>query len=483
MRTSVFCRTFTALLLTYLFVISSFSPLAGLATTNGRVNPGRTMRAQTNAPQRAGELLVRFRAGVSKRERETIIATHGARKKEDLKGESGVERLELSPGGEVQTTALQMLMNPQVEFAEPNFLIAKDDSLPNDARFVEQWGLRNTGQSGGQHGSDVNAARAWTTTTGSKSTVIAVIDSGIDFSHPDLVNNQWFNPVPESNGDLRGWDFVTNSAEITDEQGHGTTVAGIIAAEGNNAIGMTGLMWRASLMSLRVLDGTGIGDVADAVEAIDYAAAHGAQVINLSWGTSGESVALKDAIQRAIRRNVVVVCSAGNGGRDLDNEPYYPASFGSQGLIAVAATDSFDRLAVWSNWGVKSVTVAAPGTDILATQVGGGYRNVSGTSAAAPLVSGIAGLLKTLIPAANPQSIARAVSQSARKTASLSSKVDSGGVADAQGALDRLRGPQNQRSTFVPGLGSGGNGSGGSFSTAPPPSRSGAPGLNLPNLR
>src|SRR5204863_4233488 len=127
--------------------------------------------------------------------------------------------------------------------------------------------------------------------------------------------------------DIHGWDFITDSPIIKDEQGHGTAVAGIIAAEGNNANGVSGVMWQASLMSLRVLDNTGTGDIGDAVEAIDYAVAHGAQVINLSWGTAGESVALKDAIERAIRRNVVVVCSAGNGSRDVDTVPYYPASF------------------------------------------------------------------------------------------------------------------------------------------------------------
>src|SRR4029079_5960004 len=175
-------------------------------------------------------------------------------------------------------------------------------------------------------------------TTGSSATVIAVIDSGIDFTHPDLKNNQWTNRNPSALGDLHGWDYVLDSGVIKDEQGHGTAVAGIIAAEGNNSVGITGVMWRASLMSLRVLDNTGTGDVANAVQAIDYAVTHGAQVINLSWGTSGESLALKDSIRRALRRSVVVVCSAGNGGKDLDAVAYYPASYGLKDLITVAGT-------------------------------------------------------------------------------------------------------------------------------------------------
>jgi RHS repeat-associated protein len=480
MLSSVFHR-FLIVLLTYLFVISSFAPFATQATPVHKVKPNGSKQEQLSAPSREGELLVRFRAGVSKRDKETIIATHGARKKKEITGESGVEQLELPAGRDARSVALQMLLSGQLEFAEPNFLITKDDVIPNDVQFGEQWALRNTGQNGGQFGSDINVGTAWSKTTGSRSTIVAVIDSGIDFTHPDLTNNQWLNPAPGANGDLFGWDFVANSAAIKDEQGHGTAVAGIIAAEGNNSVGTTGVMWRAGLMSLRVLDNTGNGDVANAIEAIDYAIVHGAHVINISWGTTGESVALKEALERAIRRNVVVVCSAGNGGRDLADGPYYPASFSLQGLIDVAASDNFDRLASWSNWEAGNVTVAAPGVNILTTQMGGSYSNVNGTSAAAPLVSGIAGLLKTILPQANAQLISRALVEGARKSISLSGKVESGGVADARGALNRLHGNESQRFT-APGLGSGGNGLGGGFSTTAPSTTGGAPGTDLPNL-
>ncbi len=475
-------RSLAICLLIYTFIVSSLSPLAVRGNAARTISSTRSVQEQAVAPSRASEVLVRFRVGISNHEKETILAAQGARKKKDLAGESGIEKLELVSGQDARTAAWQLLQNPQIEFAEPNFLIAKDDTTPNDAHFNEQWALRNTGQNGGQFGSDINASGAWTTTTGSKSTVIAVIDSGIDFSHPDLRNNQWVNPSPSASGDLQGWDYVANSAEIKDEQGHGTAVAGIIAAEGNNSVGITGVMWRASLMSLRVLDNTGTGDIESAVQAIDYATAHGAQVINLSWGTSAESVALRDAIERAGRRNVVVVCSAGNNGRDLSSTPYYPASFATKNLISVAASDNLDQLTSWSNWGRK-INVAAPGTDILTTQMGGGYWNVTGTSAAAPIVTGIVGLLKTFRPGANTQQIAKAITEGARKSVSLSDKVSSAGVADADGALAKLRGSANQSSTFpAPGFGSGGTGPGGSFSTTPPPTTTRAPGETLPNL-
>jgi RHS repeat-associated protein len=422
------------------FVAAGFSfPPRGFSST------------QEQAPAREAEILVRFRSGVSEKDKETIMATHGGRKKKQLRGDSGFEKLELAAGRNAKTAVLQLLLNPHVQFAEPNFLIAKEDVNPNDPQFLEQWALQNSGQGGGQFGSDIRARSAWDKTQGASSTVIAVIDSGIDFTHPDLTNNQWTNPLPSAGGDLHGWDFVADNGEIKDEQGHGTAVAGIIAAEGNNGVGITGVMWQAGLMSLRVLDNTGTGDVANAVEAIDYAVAHGAHVINLSWGTTGESIALKEAIERAIKRDVVVVCSAGNNGQDLDVAPYYPASFGLKDLIIVSASDNRDQLASWSNWGARKVTVAAPGTNILTTQRGGGYWSVTGTSAAAPVVSGIAGLLKTVSPAASPGNISRAISRSARQNVSLSGKVSSGGVADAAAALERIHGNQSPPLRHAPG--------------------------------
>jgi hypothetical protein len=199
-------------------------------------------------------------------------------------------------------------------------------------------------------------------------------------------------------------------------------------------------------------------------------------------GTVGQSIALKQAIERALRRGVVVVCSAGNSGQDLDTNRYYPASFGLKDLIIVAATDNQDQLASWSNWGSRKATVAAPGTNILTTQRDGGYWSVSGTSAAAPLVTGIVGLLKTARPPINASLITKVISDGARKVASLSGKVASGGVANASGALAKLNSPANQPS-FVPrAIGSGGNGPGGGFSTMPPPTTTGAPDANLPNL-
>jgi RHS repeat-associated protein len=503
------CSAFSAALVRRTSASSSIDDRLRLGSNpGGRGGGSPTFPQNLQGPAfRKGELLVRFRAGVSQLNKDLVIAAHSTRRKKQLRGDSAIEKLELTGTDEVGlvNAALQLSLNPAVEFAEPNFLIAHDQinpQTPNDPRFTEQWALNNTGQNGGQYSSDIGVTRAWQTTTGAPATVIAIIDSGIDFTHPDLANNEWTNPLP-LNGDVHGWDYVTDKAEIKDEQGHGTAVAGIIAAQGNNAEGISGVMWRASLMSLRVLDNTGSGDVANAVEAIDYAVAHGAQVINLSWGTSGQSVALKDAIQRALRRGVVVVCSAGNNGQDIQAAPYYPASFGLKDLIAVAGTDNSDRLASWSNWGAGKITIAAPGTNILTTQKGGGYWIVSGTSASAPIVSGIAGLIKSVRPLIDPHALVKAISDGARPIDLLSGKVSSGGVANANGALDQLHGPNNGPLPLpTPAYGNGGNPSAGPYvppaltpdesgrrahgkdglRADPPQTKTGAPAADLPDL-
>lgn len=333
-----------------------------------------------------------------------------------------------------------------------------------------------------------------------------MIDTGVDFTHLDLQDNEWRNAVEEANGkdddgnglvdDLRGWDFVAESADITDAHGHGTSVAGIIAAEGNNGVGITGVMWRAGLMSLRVLDENGSGDVARAVEAIDYAATHGAQVINLSWGTDGESIVLQDALRRAGDRGAIVVCAAGNGGRDTTDAPYYPASFELSNLVSVAASDGADQLAPQSNWSRTRVHIAAPGINILTTKAGGGYHTVGGTSAAAGLVSGVAGLIRTVRPRLRAERAKQALMSGVRRAEGFASSVSTSGIISAPSAMHITASipTESDQSDASGNAESGGNnGVGGNTGNGSQPPVGGSaasnaarilnvPGLKLPNL-
>jgi len=480
------------LLLAYALVVALCAPFAArraeaaLAATAPGGKASSSVAATADRKKggwRDRELLVRFREGVPEPDKKALVEGKGARRVKRLRGNSRLERLEAQKGRDVEALAADLRHNPAVELAEPNYLVSRDESIPNDPRFAEQWALRNTGATGGQPTADIQAVPAWETTTGAPSIAIAVIDSGIDFTHPDLQNNRWTNTAEsnddsdnDNNGlvdDLHGWDWISDDGAVVDENGHGTLVAGLIAAQGNNGVGTAGVMWRAGLMSLRVLDNTGTGDVADAVEAIDYAVEHGAQVINCSWGTDEESLALKNAIQRAGTRGVVVVSSAGNSGRDIESTPYYPSSFGLSNQISVAATDQFDHLASWSNYGATHVTIAAPGVNVLTTRVGGGYTTVSGTSAATPIVAGVAGLIKTQRWWLTAAGTRAAIVDGARPVAELTGKVAAGGVVSAAGALAAMLDP-GPEPTSTPTPTPGGVGTSDTSESTPGP--------NLPDL-
>lgn len=313
------------------------------------------------------------------------------------------------------------LSNHSIEYIEPNYTyhIAIE---PNDVYYTQQIYL-----------SSIQANLAWNHTIGSRAVVIAVIDSGVDIDHPDLKNNIWRNldELPNNgidddrNGyidDYNGWDFIADSPDPKPKFGqsysylginHGTIVAGVIAAQGNNHRGVTGVTWHSKIMPLRVLDSTGTGNTLDVAKAIDYAVANGADIINLSFVGSGRSITLQQAIQRANQAGVLVVAAAGNEvdrGLDMTNQPRYPVchdgGFGSNWVIGVGSVDKRNHLASFSNYG-KCIDLVAPGVGIFSTlyknnhgikfnRSYGGYW--SGTSVSAPQVSGVAALIKSLRP-------------------------------------------------------------------------------------
>ena len=292
----------------------------------------------------------------------------------------GVHHVKLPKGMTVEQGLEIYKDDPQVEYAEPNYLRYATSTTPDDTFFTELWGFNNTGQdvngTSGTADADIDAPEAWAIITGSSNVVIAVIDSGIDFNHPDLAPNIWQNPgeTPDNtidddgNGyddDVRGWDFVDNhnNPMDLDSDGHGTHVAGTIAAKGNNTAGITGVCWTATIMPLRFLDASGSGTVADEVEAIDYAVNNGAKIINASFGDYNYSQTEYDAISRANAAGVLLVAAVGNDGINDDIFPNYPSNYDLDNIISVAATDQNDSLAWFSNYGPISVDVAAPGTD------------------------------------------------------------------------------------------------------------------------
>ncbi len=321
-----------------------------------------------------GELLVKFKPGTEAYSAEGLHSALGSVKKTEFK-KIKVHRIKLPDTITVDEAVQWYKQYPDVEYAEPNFIV-HTLAVPDDQFFGNLWGLNNTGETGGTSDADIDAPEAWDITTGSHGVVIAVIDSGVAFNHPDFSDNIWMNTGEincadgadnDVNGyidDCYGWDFGDSDNDPTDYHGHGTHVAGTIAAQGNNNEGITGVMWDAKIMPLKFLGVSGNGTVADAASAVEYANNKGAHVINLSWGGDAYSQALKDVIDAS---PAVVVCSAGNSGTDNDTKPVYPASYASPNIIAVAATDYNDNLSYFSNYGTASVDLAAPGSGIYST--------------------------------------------------------------------------------------------------------------------
>lgn len=291
---------------------------------------------------------------------------------------SGIRKIKLPSDMTVNQAVALYRSDPDVLYAEPNYRYRLQAS-PNDPRFDKLWGLRNYGQvingSQGSPYADVDAKRAWDLERGSHDIVVAVVDSGVDLDHPDLAANLWTNPdeIPgnglddDDNGyvdDIHGWDFAADDNLPFDSVGHGTHVAGIIGAVGNNGQGVTGVCWQVSIMPLRFITATQYGTTANAIEAIEYADDMGADIINLSWGGTHYSQALKDAIDAV---DALVVCAAGNEGYDLDMTPLYPASFDSIHILSVAASNADDFPTWFTSYSTTRVDVTAPGSDILST--------------------------------------------------------------------------------------------------------------------
>ncbi len=320
---------------------------------------------------------------------------------------SQLYRVALAPGQNVPQAVAAFSQRDDVLFAQPDTLVSAA-AIPNDARFGEQWGLHNVGQGGGTPDADIDAPAGWDASTGRGRTIVAVIDSGIDTNHPDLVANLWRNPGEVANNgiddngdgyidDVYGWNFLANNANVTDDYGHGTHVAGIIGAVGGNGIGISGVDPNVKLMALKFLNAGGNGLLSNAARAVTYAVAHGANVINLSTGGVYDA-ALQNAIADARSAGVVVVTAAGNQARNTDQYPTYPSGYQFDNIVAVGAVDYRNLPASFSNWGANSVDLFAPGTYILSTYRNGGYRVMSGTSMAAPFVAGTVAMIRDLQP-------------------------------------------------------------------------------------
>lgn len=330
------------------------------------------------------------------------------------------------------------------------------EKVPNDLR-PEQWGLRNSNAPGGKIGADISATRAWTVTTGggTQGPIIAVLDSGIDAYHEDLKANMWKNPHEEADGqdnnkdgfvdDIHGLNAVDGSGNVIDEVGHGTHVAGIIGATGNNGLGVTGVNWETQLMAIKIADGDRVSLVA-AISGTLYAAEHGVRIANHSWGGSARNPILEDVMKSA---PMLHICAAGNSQRDSDQQPFYPAGFDAPNILSVGASAQDDSPLFFSNWGQNSVDLHAPGARIFSTLPVHGYDELSGTSMAAPHVSGVAGLIASKYPQATNEDIKNRLIYSTDPIEEMRRLSVSGGRLNAFKALEEDNVPPAEITDFI----------------------------------
>ena len=380
-----------------------------------------------------GEILVKVKPGHMGKflAKKSLL---GAEVKKEISAVSGQFLLLKSNAKSTQGLVAELSDLPEVQYAEPNYIykaIASKASLesilfgsraenhsamaPTDPLYGKLWGLKNTGsnepdRNGGTSttpgvaGADTDAERGWSITTGSKKVTIAVIDTGIDYNHPDLRNQMWTNEKEIANNgidddgngyidDIHGWNAHGKNGNPMDGNAHGTHCAGTIGAEHNNGIGVAGVMSDVQLVAVKFLSDEGSGSLADAVVAIDYATKLNVDIMSNSWGGGGFSQALEDSIKAAKNKGIVFVAAAGNDSNNNDSRPSYPASYQVENVISVASHTAQDTLSSFSNFGKRSVHVAAPGSNVLSSTPNGEYKVFSGTSMATPHVSGVVGLL------------------------------------------------------------------------------------------
>jgi len=414
-------------------------------------------------------VLVRFRPEATRAAMETAHQLVAAKVLAEPAIVKHLHIVQLEQGVSVQEALFRYRQNPNVLYAEPDYIV-RASTTPNDPQFGAQWSLHNTGQNGGTPGADIHAPQAWALTTGSPNVVVAILDTGIDYTHPDLASNVWTSTVAFSGTDQNGnpvqcgagshgLNVVDSTCDPFDDNGHGSHVAGIIGATGNNGVGVSGVNWGVQILPCKFLNAVGGGATSWAIACLDVVkqlkdAGVNIVVTNNSWGGSDFSQALTDAISAQMQDGILFVTAAGNDFSDNDLLPTFPANVALPNVISVAATDRNDSVATFSNTGRHTVHLGAPGFEILSTTPKNTYSVFSGTSMAAPHVTGVAALLKAQDPSRDWRAIKNLILAGGDSVSALGESITQKRL-NAFGAMTCSNSTVNSRLQPVPGTISG----------------------------
>jgi subtilisin family serine protease len=402
-----------------------------------------------------GQLLVRFRDGTSSSSIAFAHSTVGAQVLQTFTIEPNLQLVSIPPAVGDQAAADTYRLDPNVLYVQPNY-VYRIDNTPNDPMYPNMWNLNNTGQGGGTVDADVDAPEAWDKVTGSKTVAVGDIDTGIDYTHDDLKAEAKPNPA-ECNGvpgvdddhngyidDCHGIDTINGDSDPMDDNGHGTHTAGTIGAVGNNSLGVVGINWNITIVACKSHDSSGNGTSASIIGCYQYMEAEKAVGVNViatnnSYGGCPEACGYDQATYNAIKHNmkkgILFVASAGNDNSNNDTTPKYPATYFLPNVVSVAATDRNDARASFSNYGLRTVMLGAPGVSVLSTYKGNTYASLSGTSMSGPHVAGTAGLLKAENPKWNWKKIRNRILSSTDAKPSMSGKTVTGGRLNVNNAV------------------------------------------------
>jgi subtilisin family serine protease len=407
------------------------APVEGLAQT-----PAASFIANPGPAYREDRILIKPKLGNPPGALASFHLSQKGRVLRTFEGIGGLQVVSLPEGETVPGFIARYEQGGLVEFAEPDYARQAAATLPNDPKFVDGtlWGLNNYGQSGGTAHADIDAPEGWDVLNSASNIVVAVLDTGVRYTHEDLAANMWVNPQDGGHG----FNAYTGTNNPSDDNGHGTLVAGVLGGVGNNGKGIAGVAWRVQIMACKCFDANATGNDSDIIACMDYARTNGARIINASWGAFVYSQAMSNAIASVRDAGIILVASCGNNHANVDTNAYYPACYGLDNVVSVAYTTRNDGLGSLSNYGATNVDLAAPGEQIYSSfflsdtfYIGG----QSGTSMAAPYVAGTLALMLAKFPAETHQQIINRVLNATDPLPALAGKCVTGGRLNLRNAL------------------------------------------------